>query len=203
MVLKFLKFINGLDPEIELPPRLKISDQFADVPLRNQYGQRLRFKRDLIEKRALVINTMYTVCKGSCPGTSLILENLRDSLTPIFGNSLAFVSITLDPLNDTPAALLEYAANYGADRPRPDACDWQFVTGSPANIDRLRRSLGFYDLNPRIDQDLSQHGSLLYFGNARTDRWAAMPAPIREPLLIDGIRRACGATFEQRYGIKG
>jgi protein SCO1/2 len=92
---------------------------------------------------------------------------------------------------------------YGAHERKKNVCDWQFLTGTKADTDRLRRSLGFYDLDPAVDSDITQHDSLLLFGNSTTDRWAVLPAALRLPLLIEAVRRVAGFTFEQRYGIPG
>jgi protein SCO1/2 len=69
-------------------------------------------------------------------------------------------------------------------------------------VDRLRRSLGFYDLDPVVDRDPTRHASLLLFGHGQTDRWAYLPAELDEHLLVESIRRIAGVSFEQRYGIR-
>jgi protein SCO1/2 len=197
------RLANFLGAMADCPPASRISDGFANVPLTNQYGRRLRFRDDLVGRRALIINTMFTVCRGTCPGTSSRLASLRTILSPVFGDDLMILSISLDPEQDSPQVLRRYASVYGADRPREGLCEWQFLTGAPAEVDRLRRSLGFYDLDPRVDGDLTRHAAFLYFGNPGKDRWAALPSDLREPLLVEAIRRVAGFTFEQKYGIKG
>lgn len=187
----------------ESPPRLRISDRFADVTLVNQFRQPVRFREEILNGRAVILNTMYTVCRGTCPGASATLMQLRDLLEPVFGRSLVMASISIDPENDSPAALLDYAGGYGADKPRRERCDWHFLTGAAADVDALRRSLGFFDLDPVVDRDPTRHAALLLFGNPRADRWAALPSALRTPLLTEAIRRVCGTTFEQRYGIPG
>lgn len=188
---------------VTAPPRLLISDRYPDVGLTNQFGQPVRFHTDLVNGRAMIINTMYTSCEGTCPGTSATLQGLRDDLAPLFGRSMVIASISIDPTRDSPAALREYAAAYGADRPRDDRCEWHFLTGAAAAIDRLRRGLGFFDLDPAVDADPSRHAAMLLIGNPPADRWATLPAGLRRPLLIETIRRVCGTSFEQRYGIPG
>jgi protein SCO1/2 len=183
--------------------RLLISDRFANVPLINHFGQAVRFRDDLVNGRAMIINTMYTNCDGTCPGTSARLQQLRDDLSPLFGRKLVIVSISIDPAADSPRVLREYAAGFDADMPRADRCEWHFLTGAVAAIEELRRSLGFYDLDPKVDADRTRHAAMLQFGNPNADRWAALPSALRKPLLLEAIRRVCGFTFEQRYGIPG
>lgn len=183
------------------PPRLKISDRIPDVSLLDQFGKPLRFREAFIDDgRALIINTMYATCRGSCPGTSKVLKSLRKSLSTIFKQRLTFVSITLDPAIDQPKTLRAYAENFGANERSESLCPWQFVTGTAANIEQLRRALGFFDLDPAIDSDITQHGSTLLIGNSTTDRWAAMPAGLPKSQLVSSICRVAGFTFKQKYG---
>jgi protein SCO1/2 len=181
---------------------LRICDGYANVPVTDQYGRPGRFRVRYVDGRALVIHMMYTVCRGTCPGTVATLARLRDRLEPVFGDRMTFVSVTLDPETDTPEVLLNYARHFGAGDRRREGIDWHFLTGAPRDIDRLRRSLGFFDLDPRLDADLSQHGTLLLFGSTASDRWAALPSGLREPVLVEAIRRVAGIGFEQKYGIR-
>lgn len=183
------------------PPESKISDKYADVPLTNQFGKPLSFRRDFVDGRALIVTSMYTTCRGTCPTTNNTLRRIREALSPLFGKRLSIVSFTLEPKVDTPKVLLNYAKSFGAAKAKTDLCDWHFVTGQPADIEKLRVSLNFFDLDPRIDRDITQHDSILLFGNSTHDRWAAMPAALREAHLIETIRRIAGFTFEQRYQI--
>ena len=85
------------------------------------------------------------------------------------GRDILMLSITIDPENDTPAVLKDYAARYGNKK------GWLYLTGDYDEIDALRRSLGVYDLDPVIDADKTQHAGLLTFGNDKFNRWAALP----------------------------
>ena len=66
--------------------------------------------------------------------------------------------------------LKAYAEMHGAGR------GWLFLTGAPADIDRLRRAVGFVDPDPAAAQDASSHIGLILYGNEPLNRWAAAPA---------------------------
>ncbi len=203
MITQILTALESLAGQVPEPPRLKVCDRYANSRLENQFGELIRFRERFIEDgRALVINTMYTTCRGTCSGTSATIESLRERLSPVFGSRLSFVSLSIDPLVDNRQKLLSFAKLYGADRPREGLCEWHFLTGTLAQVTELRRSLGFYDLNPRVDQDVTQHASTLMFGNSTTDRWASVPSELPEEQLITSIRRVGGLSFEQKYGIR-
>ncbi len=203
MLNQFFVAWEALCTQVPEPPRLKICDRYANSQLENQFGELIRFRERFIDDgQAIVFNTMYTTCRGTCSGTSATIESLREVLSPVFGTRLSFVSLSIDPIVDNRHKLLRFAKRYGADRPRQGLCDWHFLTGTRAQVTELRRSLGFYDLNPQVDADVTQHASTLMFGNSTNDRWSSMPSELPEEQLVTSIRRVAGYTFEQKYGIR-
>lgn len=202
MVRPLLPALASLIGAVPAPPTLRICDTFPDVPLQDQFARSWRFHRDFIQTgRALIINTMYTTCRGSCPGTSSVLASLRKQLYPVFGKQLTILSLTLEPQLDTVETLHEYARRFGAGEPASSLADWLFLRAEEQELLALRRALGFFDLNPRVDRDVSQHGSLLLVGNPTTDRWSKFPAELRTTVLLQSIRRIAGFNFEQKFGI--
>lgn len=195
-----LQFLSSLLAE-KTPPQLRICDGFANVKVVDQFGRSFRFRDSFVDGRALVINSMYTTCRGTCPTTGAILNRLRSDLTKVLGNKVSMISFTLEPEVDTAATLLEYAGQFGANKRNDALCDWHFLTGSPESIKELRYSLNFYDLNPILDNDITQHDATLLFGNTKTDRWASLPADIRYEDLVTTIRRVAGFTLAQRFGL--
>lgn len=203
MISIFTSLLETL-ARIDAPaPRARRSDLFANVPVTNQFGEKFRFKEDFITDRAVVINTMFTICRGSCPGTSAKLQRMREPLSKLFGKRVSILSISIDPENDSPTALKEYADDYGASKPAAvTECDWHFLTSTPEHIETLRRSLGFYDLDAKVDADISRHAALLLFGNDKADRWATSPSQIRDGLIWEPLRRILGTTNQERFGIR-
>lgn len=63
------------------------------------------------------------------------------------GREVFLYSITLDPRQDTPQVLARHAELLGA------GAGWTFLTGQDADIQRLRRALGFVDRDPEVDRD--------------------------------------------------
>ena len=116
------------------------------------------------------------------------MARLQRRFGSLVGREILFLSITLDPAHDGPPALRDYAANCGA------GPGWFFLTGRADHIEAVRRSLGVQDPDPQVDGDRAQHGALLTFGNDRTGRWAALPAPLRFEYLAAAILRVVGAT---------
>ena len=162
----------------------KVSERFPNIMLRTQCDTQVRFYDDIVKDRIVLINFMYTTCSDICPGTTQNLVDVYDYLAGQMGRDMLMLSISIDPEVDTPDALMRYAVIF--DGPKPG---WLFLTGDYAEIDRLRRSLGVYDLDPVVDADKTQHSGILTFGNDRTNQWAALPAMMDSKGLARTILR--------------
>ena len=79
---------------------------------------------------------MFTTCTGACPVMSGTMAKIQDHLGDRVGKDVRLISISVDPVNDTPAKLKEYAARFHA---RPG---WYFLTGSKENVEAALRKLG-------------------------------------------------------------
>ena len=112
-------------------------------------------------------------------------------------DSVQFLSITLDAPWDTVERMAGYAKSYQIENeaglPR-----WLFLSGKYAETERLRRSMGVYDLDPVVDADKTQHSGIVTFGNDRTDRWAALPSEMDAAQIVEAMIRVAGRTQEER-----
>ena len=136
----------------------------------DQHGKEYLFFDDLIKDRSVVVNFMFTECSLICPGTTSHLARLHAAFGGEVGKRLTFISVTLDPENDSVEALHEYWEAFGGHE------GWLYLRGDYEETELLRRRMGVYDLDPIIDADKTQHGGILTFGSDVTDRWAALPA---------------------------
>jgi len=82
--------------------------------------------------KVVVLDFIYTHCPGPCPILTGVHVDLQRALDPSARGRLRFVSITLDPARDTPAALREYAQKRGA-----DLSSWSFLTGPPDEVAKV------------------------------------------------------------------
>ena len=89
--------------------------------------------------KVLALTFVFTTCSSSCPILTAKMVEIGRSLGSDFGPRVAFVAISVDPLNDTPARLRDYAAAHRADVP-----GWFFLTGAPGEIGEVVRRYGAY-----------------------------------------------------------
>ena len=154
---------------------------FPNFVLRTHENKAVHFYDDLIKGKIVVINMMYAQCEGICPAMTGNLVEVQAALGDRVGRDIFMYSLTLQPEVDTPKALKDYAEMHGV---RPG---WLFLTGKRREMEILRRKLGFFDPDPAVDQDKSQHLGLVRFGNEALDRWAACPALSNPEQLLRSI----------------
>ena len=132
---------------------------FGEIPLVNQNGETMRLYSDLIRDKIVVIDFMFTSCTGACPIMSNNFAKIQAWLGPRLGKDVHLISISVDPANDTPAKLKEYAARFKA---QPG---WYFLTGTQENVNAALAKLGNAVDNPEA------HQNLFLIGNDRTGLW--------------------------------
>ena len=99
--------------------------------------------------KVVAVTFIYAKCADTCPLLTAKMASLQTRLGPDFGSRVRFVSITVDPETDTPAALRAYAIAHGA-----NAAGWSFLTGTRSGIqDVVRRYGAFAKLTERGDID--------------------------------------------------
>lgn len=132
---------------------------FTNLPLITAEGREVAFYDDLLKDRIVVVNFFYTSCTDLCSLQTARLAQVYEWLGERMGRDIHFVSITLDPENDTPEKLAAFAKGFDATR------GWTFLTGTRENIDTIRFKLG------ERAQALSLHRTDMVIGNAKTGVW--------------------------------
>jgi len=163
-------------------PRERIRDRyFPNVTLRTQDDKPVRFYDDLVKDKVVTINFFFAKCEEICPLVMANLARVQKLLGDKVGRDLFMISISLKPEQDTPDKLKAYAAMHGA---QPG---WTFLTGQPADVERLRRSLGFTNPDTKLDQDVNQHIGNVRYGNEPLMLWGACPGQASPEWIAESI----------------
>jgi protein SCO1/2 len=85
----------------------------------------------------VLLDFVFTSCQGPCPMLTSAHVTLQRMLAPELRARTRFVSISLDPVRDTPMALRAYALARGA-----DLRGWSFLTGDPEAVARVLEGYG-------------------------------------------------------------
>ncbi|HWJ34444.1 MAG TPA: SCO family protein [Steroidobacteraceae bacterium] len=108
-----------------------------DVRLVRQDGAMVNLGQELNDGRPVVLSFIYTSCTSVCPLISHTLSQLQSKLGDNAGH-VHLVSITIDPEQDDPARLREYAKTFNA------GPEWQHYTGTLAASQTVQRAFDVY-----------------------------------------------------------
>lgn len=130
-----------------------------DAPLVDAAGRRVRLAQDVIGNRIAVVNFVYTTCTTVCPVASATFQQLQEKLAGALRKDVVLVSISVDPLRDTPRRLREYAGRYGAGE------GWVWLTGAKPDVDNVLKGFGAYAAR------FEDHPAMVLVGDARGGPW--------------------------------
>lgn len=176
-------------PAAEADPDAKDRDYFTDLELVTQDGERVRFFTDVLKGHVVLINFIFTNCGHACPLLTRSLVSVADLLGDDVGKSVRFISISIDPARDDPAAMKAFAEKHGANRP-----GWLFLTGEQANIDRIVKKLGSYS------PDVEAHSTAVLAGNVPEHHWTKIVPNLPPQAIAERMRALMGKGFSAAGG---
>lgn len=132
---------------------------FTDVALIDQHGNTQRLYNDLLKDKIVIINSFFSSCKGVCVKTMGCFGEIQDWLGDRLGKDVFMLSFSVDPANDTPEALAEYAE---AIEVKPG---WLLLTGEKPNLDLALKKIGHYV------EVRESHTNVFIIGNEKTGLW--------------------------------
>ena len=135
---------------------------FTDLEVVTQDGRRLRFYSDVLKGHVVVISFVQAQCKNACPMITRKLTLVRDQMDGYLGHPIQFVTISLNPAQDTAVALKAFARRHEADHD-----GWLFLTGD--QVTAITRKLGQYAA------DLEDHSTMVLAGNVDQAHWIKIP----------------------------
>lgn len=147
-----------------------------NLPVISQDGQTYKLYDDLIKGKIVVINYIFTGCSQLCPLTTARLAAVQADLGEAMGRDIFFLSISLDPVNDTPDKLKKFADGYKV------GPGWFFLTGNPDDLKLIRERLG------ERSQNITQHQAVLILTNDKTGEWGKDSAMSEISHLVETIR---------------
>jgi len=155
----------------------KARNYFTNLEVISQDGERLQFYDDVLKDKVVVISFIFTNCQGACPLMTRNLTMIRDMLRENERAEIQFVTISLDPVRDTPAAMKEFAQTHDADQE-----GWLFLTGKPDNVNSVTKLLGSFT------DDLEAHTTMLLAANVRNSHWTKIPPNVPPNGVVERLR---------------
>lgn len=143
---------------------------FGDLELQDQNGETHRLYADLMRGRVVLVNSFFSTCTGVCPVMARKIKDIRKAFPDRVGKDFIVLSISVDPVVDTPERLHEYAKHLRV------GSGWYFLTGTKENVEMALHKFGM-----RVDRR-ENHSNLFLVGNDVTDSWKKLfsLAPMHE-----------------------
>jgi protein SCO1/2 len=104
-----------------------------DLQVVRMDGKRMKLAAALDDGRPIVLNFIYTSCTAICPVTSQVLMEFREQIGAE-RDRINMVSISIDPEQDSPKRLTQYAKRFGS------AGTWAHYTGSTQDSETIQRA---------------------------------------------------------------
>ncbi len=119
-----------------------------DVTLVTMHGARTLLAEQLDIDRPVLLNFIFTTCPTICPVLSATFSEVQEKLAddPV---KPGMISITIDPEQDTPKVLLNYAERFRA------GPNWQFLTGTLDDIVAVQKAFDAYRGNKMSHEPLT------------------------------------------------
>lgn len=155
-----------------------VNDSIPDVKVVDQNGKPLHFYSDLIKGKSVIVHFIFTSCTYICPMQGANFSRIQTALGDRLGKDVTLVSVTVDPVTDTPERLKAWGQRFGA------RSGWTFVTGTKAEMDKLLRAL------TGDPSGFKEHSAAAFIGNYDLGVWIradALDAPAR---LINALDEA-------------
>jgi protein SCO1/2 len=133
---------SGPAPAAARPPLKRATRSTADytlprVELVRDDGMVVALPAELDDGRPVVLNFIFTTCAGICPLMSQVLSQAQQRLGAQ-REQVHIVSISLDPEQDTPARLRDYAKRFKA------GPQWRHYTGTVEASIAVQRAFDVY-----------------------------------------------------------
>ena len=153
------------------------SSKIPNTHILDQNGKQLNFYNDLIKGKTVAINFIFTTCTTVCPPLTATFRKVQQTAAER-GLDVKLVSVSVDPVIDTPERLRAFAEKFNA------GAGWTFVTGEKGEIDSLLQSLGVAVTNK------NDHTPMILIGNDSLDYWTRAYGLSSPTKLIDLISEA-------------
>ena len=139
-------------------------------------GKSVSLPQELDDGRPVLLNFIFTTCSSICPLTSRTLEEFQDKLGPEAAR-IHLMSISIDPEQDTPARLSEYARKFHA------GPEWQYYTGTVAASIAAQRAFDVYR------GEKMSHTPVTLLRSAPGKPWLRIEGSVTPDELVDDYRK--------------
>lgn len=155
--------------------------QTPDVSLINASGETIALRKMLDCDEAVLMQFVFTTCATICPVLSASFASAQDELRAS-GYDFRMVSISIDPEQDTPRTLSEFASRFKAGE------QWHFLTGPRDSVARVQKAFdAYYPGNNKM-----YHQPFTFIRAKNGAPWVRIDGMMSSKELVAEFRRVLG-----------
>ena len=167
------------------------SMNIPDVEVFDQDGRRIKFYSDLVKGKTVAINFIFTTCTTVCPPLGATFARVQKELTNGQNAGVQLISISVDPVTDTPERLKAWRAKFKA------GDGWSLVTGDKQTIDKLLNALS------AASAQRDDHSAIVIIGNDQTKRWTRTVGLARPSQIVSLINEVQNKNSVAQTSMRG
>ena len=153
--------------------------RLPDITVVRADGTRVNFAQEINDGQPVLLNFIFTTCTTICPVMSQTFAEVQKRLGPDAAR-IKMVSVSIDPEQDTPARLTEFASRYQAGR------QWNFYTGDTQTSIAIERAFDLY--RGYAVYDKMNHLPVTYFRGAPGQSWVRLDGFASPDALVGEVR---------------
>ena len=165
----------------------KAREYFTDTVLKTQNNRPVKFYSDTLKGKVVVLSFMYTHCGDACPLITAKLVQVKNDLGDAFGRDVRFISISVDPEQDTPEELVKYARKFHPAHP-----EWIYLTGAKPGIEHVVKKLGAFS------DSVENHSTAIIIGSPQQGRWKKVRPDAPVKVIAEELRQLVAGEIEVR-----
>jgi protein SCO1 len=146
-----------------------------DITLVRSDGASVSFAHELDDGRPVLLDFIYTTCTTICPVMTQTFAEVQKRLGADAAK-VKMVSVSIDPEEDTPARLTEYAKRYQA------GTQWTFYTGTVEASIAAQRAFDAYR------GDKMNHAPVTFFRGAPGQPWVRLDGFVTPEAVLSEVR---------------
>lgn len=132
---------------ISCTEKLPVEGSFPDTVLTDHSGNEFKFSE--LKGKVVFVSYIFTNCPDICHIIGNKINILKSILNDKgYEDKIAFVSISVDPQNDTPEKLKMHAQHMNF-----DLKNWYFVTGNIGSVYKLISVAGIFPMREELDNE--------------------------------------------------
>ena len=152
------------------------SYEIPDVTLVDMSGAKVSLRAALNYQGPVLLQFIFTTCPTVCPVMSEIFSSAQEKLG-VELDKIRMISISIDPEQDTPERLREYARRFNA---RPQ---WSFLTGRLDDILAVQKAFDVYRGNKM------RHEPITFLRASPREQWVRLNGLMSAAELVAEYRR--------------